>query len=77
MTLKLKIFKTIKNPNIEKEKDDPRDSYLIDALVQDHVDDSMLSKLEEFFEQQAAPREGNLPHPSITKSNKRERVDLA
>ena len=37
MTLKLKIFKTIMNPNIDKEKDDPRDSYLIDALVQDHV----------------------------------------
>ena len=65
MPLELNIFNIMKKPNLDKEEDEPGDAYLINTLVQDYVDDFMSSKLEEFYEQPAAPGEGELPNPPI------------
>ena len=66
MTLELNIFNIVKKPSFGKEEDDPEDAYLIDTMVQDHVDDSMSNKLEEFYEQLAAPKEEDPPNSPIT-----------
>ena len=66
MTLELTIFNTMKKLSLGKEENDVEDAYLIDTIVQDHVDDSLSSKLEEFFEQPTTLGEEDPPDPPIT-----------
>ena len=62
----LELNNTMKKPSLGSEEDDPRDGYLIDTMMKDHVDDSMKSKIEEFYEQHAAPKNRDPPKLPIT-----------
>ena len=77
MTLELNIFNTMEKPSLGREEDDLGDVYLIDTFVQDHVEDFMTRKLEEFYEHQQHLRRENLSTFLSLNPSTREGAGLA